>query len=131
MIIGPEIKVGDVFSRTDVNGNVWTAEVINRTDQFVDVKKISPYKRKVANSDESGSLGCWHWEDSEPEYERAMINETLIDMATGEKVKNIFGELVDEYKKFKTGEYIIILTEYDKWNKYYKKAYYLDKYKTI
>ena len=32
MMKAPEIKVGDVFTRTDRNGKIWTAEVINRTD---------------------------------------------------------------------------------------------------
>ena len=30
----PEVKIGDVFTRVDKNGNVWKAEVINRTELF-------------------------------------------------------------------------------------------------
>ena len=45
----PVIEVGDVFTRVDRNGKRWTAEVINRTEYFVDVKKIQPYKIKVGD----------------------------------------------------------------------------------
>ena len=116
----PEVKVGTIFTRVDKNGKVWTAEVIDRTEYFVDVKKTQPYQIKVANDDISGQLGCWHYEDAKPTYERAQINEVYHEEETDEVVKSIWGT---SYKKVKVKEnkYTIHLKEeYSKYNQYDK-----------
>ena len=79
------IEVGDVFTRIDRNGKVWKAEVINRTEYFVDVKKIQPYKRKVVDDcfTTSKYYGgqkhvrtqyLTHEEHAEPTFERCIIH---------------------------------------------------------
>ena len=127
MMKAPEIKVGDVFTRIDRNGKTWTAEVINRTDCFVDVKKTQPYQIRVLNNDESGKYGCCHYEDPAPTYERAMINEEKVQVETGKMIKGLFGDY-PETKYVGTGKYFIdIKEEYSK-SYEYDKSYVLTKY---
>ena len=121
MVIAPEVKIGDIFSRIDKNGNEWIAEVINRTDCFVDVKKYCPYKVKVANSDISGQFGCYHWEDSEPVTERSLINKEIIPIKTGKMARNIFGKEVEEVQYLSSGKCFIMLKDYKNDNPYYLK----------
>ena len=122
----PEIKVGDVFTRIDKNGRVWEAKVINRTEYFVDVEKITPYKIKVANDDMTACLGCWHWEDPKPTHERAEIHEEWIEIETGEFKETIWGKSPVR-KKVKTFNYHIYLKEnYSKYP-YFDKPYTISK----
>lgn len=117
----PEIKVGSIFKRIDKNGGVWTAEVIERTEYYVKVKKNSPYKIKVANNDFSGCLGCWHYEETPETYETAKINE-IFDYRTKETDRpSIWGGFEYETIKIKKNSYSIFIKEpYSKWNNYDK-----------
>lgn len=120
----PEIKIGDVFKRVDKNDRVWEAKVINRTEHFVDVEKTMPYKIKVANDDMTGCLGCWHWEDPEPAYERAEINEDWIEVETGEFKESIWGKSPVK-KRVKLPSYHIHLKETHSRYSHYDRTYTL------
>ena len=129
----PEIKVGDVFTRVDKNGKVWKAEVINRTEYFVDVKKTQPYQVRVCDEEpfrqkrfydgcnyikEVG--GVYHYEDAEPTFERAQINIDYEEYETGRMKKGLFGEYPETAKR-QTGKFFIaIKEEYSKSNQYDK-----------
>lgn len=108
MIIAPMIQVGDVFERIDKNLKIWTAEVINRTDYFVDVKKTNPY-----NGNQT--------------IERASIIVLYEDVKTGNVLKEngLYGEeLIEETKKVETNVYAINLVDNAKG---YDKLYKCDK----
>ena len=64
----PNIKIGDVFTRTDRNGKAWTATVIKRTEYFVDVEKRQPYKIWVHDGEKLDYV------DTEPTFERSAIH---------------------------------------------------------
>lgn len=127
----PEVKIGTIFTRVDKNGKVWTAEVVDRTEYFVDVKKIQPYKRKVVDDcytetkfyngkKHTKTYYLTHEEDAEPTYERAQINEMYHEEETDEVVESIWGT---SYKKIKVKEnrYTIHLKEeYSKYSQYDK-----------
>ena len=81
----PVIEVGDVFTRMDRNGKIWKAEVVNRTEYFVDVKKTQPYQIKVADEGIAGQCGCWHYEDAEPTTERCMLHRYYEEVEDGEE----------------------------------------------
>ena len=135
----PEIKIGDIFTRTDKNGNIWKAEVINRTEYFVDVKKTQPYQVRVCDEEpirqkrfyngcnhikEVG--GVYHYEDAEPTFERAQINIDYEEYETGRMKKGLFGEYPETAKR-QTGKFFIaIKEEYSKSNQY-DKIYFIKK----
>lgn len=123
----PNIKIGDVFVRIDKNGKEWTAEVIDRTDYYVDLKKIMPYKIKIANTDISGDFGCYHYEDAPITYERAIIHEVMKLCPTGRVVPSIWNEsgFADEKELRGTGEYFVEIKEPYTKSKKYDKRYYL------
>jgi len=119
----PDIKVGDVFTRIDKNGKVWKAEVINRTEYFVDVKKTQQYQIKVCDvepirqrrfynstwhSKDVG--GVFHYEDAEPTSERAQINIEYEEYETGEIEESIWGTYKKTAKR-PTGKYFIAIKE--------------------
>ena len=108
MVIAPKIQVGDVFERIDKNLKKWTAEVINRTDYFVDVKKTNPYNGNQTT-------------------ERASIIVLYEDVKTGNVLKEsgLYGEeLIEETKKVETNVYAINLVDNVKG---YDKLYKCDK----
>lgn len=117
------IEVGDVFTRVDKNGTVWKAEVINRTDCFVDVKKYHPYEVRF-------QVNEWKTEKRipEPTTERCMLHRVVDIVETG-NVKT-FGKLTyKETKQVPTNKYYIELKEdYSKSSKY-DKTYTLVKVK--
>ena len=129
----PEIKVGDVFTRIDKNGKVWKAEVINRTEYFVDVKKTQPYQVKVCDEEPirqkkfyNGAWhfkdvgGVFHYEDAEPTFERAEIIEEYIEEETGEIEESIWG-IHRKTRRVKTNNYFLKLKEeYSKHSQYDK-----------
>lgn len=125
----PIIEVGDVFTRVDKNGKVWTAKVINRTEYFVDVEKIQPYQIKVG--DEFG----WHYEDGESNktYERCEIHRHYIEEEDGyEERTDFFGKkyMTKKYKRVPTNKYWIECKEdYSKHSKY-DRTYELIKHET-
>ena len=122
----PVIEVGDIFTRVDRNGKIWKAEVINRTEYFVDVKKTQPYQVKVADEGERGQLGFWHYEDAEPTIERCQIRRVYEEVEDGEK-DSIWGK-IKKYKKVPTARYYIDCKEdYSKHWKY-DRSYELIKY---
>lgn len=43
----PEIKVGSIFDRFDMNGKRWIAEVVKRTEYYVNVEVKSPYEEGI------------------------------------------------------------------------------------
>lgn len=119
----PDIKVGDVFTRIDRNGTIWKAEVVNRTELFVDVKKYDPYERKF-------QTGFYEWEYEkkipEPTFERAQINIEYEEYETGRMKKGWFGEYPETAKR-PTGKYFIAIKEdYSKASQY-DKLYFIDK----
>lgn len=109
------IEVGDVFTRVDKNGKVWKAEVIARTEFYVDVKKYHPYEVRFQVSE-------WKTEKRipEPTTERCMLYQKHIEVETDEIVKSIWGE----YKKtirVPTNTYQIAVKEdYSKYPQYDK-----------
>lgn len=122
-----DVKVGDVFTRTDKNGKIWEAKVINRTEYFVDVEKTHPYQIKVANEDISGQFGCWHYEDAPKTYERCEIIPIKEYVCVGKrKSLSLFGgeHLVDDMQWIPTGDYAINVKEdfskYPQYDKTYK-----------
>ena len=119
------IQVGDIFTRTDRNGKVWKAEVINRTEYFVDVKKYTPYKVKIG--DEYG----WRWQEAPPTIERAELYRVYEPVENGtETIVDFFGNKIERPKieKVATAKYHIRLKEdYSKHSKY-DRDYYLIKY---
>ena len=101
-MIAPKIQVGDVFERIDKNLKTWTAEVVNRTDYFVDVLKTNPYNHTQST-------------------ERASIIILYEEVKTGNVLKEngLYGEeLIEETKKVETDVYAINLVDnvggYDK-----------------
>lgn len=119
----PEVKVGDVFTRTDKNGTVWRAEVINRTEYFVDVKKFHPYEVKF-------STGWYEWDYEkripEPTVERAQLYIERKTVPTGRMKKGFFKEY-PETEEVPTGRFFIgIKEDYGKHSQY-DKIYYLEK----
>ena len=126
----PVVEVGDVFTRVDKNGKVWKAEVINRTEYFVDVKKTQPYQIKVADEGERGQLGFWHYEDAEPTIERCMLHRHYEEVEAGEEeTRGLFGTYMKKiYEKVPTARYYIDCKEdYSKHWKY-DRPYELIKY---
>lgn len=136
----PVITIGDVFTRVDKNGKVWKAEIINRTEYFVDVKKTQPYQIKICDEEPirqkkfyNGAWhfkdvgGVFHYEDAEPTFERCMIHRYYEEVETDEVVK---GKLLDYNKRVKvpTAKYYIDCKEdYSKHWKY-DRPYELIKY---
>lgn len=134
-----DIKIGDVFTRVDRNGKVWKAEIINRTEYFVDVKKIQPYQIKVCDEapirQKKFYNGAWHfkdvggvfhYEDAEPTFERAQINIEYEEYETGEVEESIWGTYKKTAKR-PTGKYFIAIKEdYSKASQY-DKLYFIDK----
>lgn len=117
----PNVKIGSIFSRIDRNGKKWIAEVIDRTEYFVNVKKTQPYQIKVANDDISGQLGCWHYEDAPPTFERAQICEDWEEVETEEVDFDLYGDPVPVKKRVPSGKfYIKIKEEYSKFSNYDK-----------
>lgn len=126
----PIIEVGDVFTRVDKNGKIWKAEVINRTEYFVDVKKTQPYQIKVADEGERGQLGFWHWEDAEPTFERCMLHRHYEEVEDGEEeTRGLYGTYMKKkYKRVPTAKYYLdCKEEYSKHFKY-DRPYELVKY---
>ena len=127
----PNVKIGSVFSRIDRNGKKWIAEVINRTEYFVDVKKIQPYKRKIVDDfftttkyyggQKHTRTHCLtHEEDAEPTFERAQIIEEYTEIETGEIGENIWGKYAVK-KRVPSGKfYIKVKEEYSKFSNYDK-----------
>lgn len=121
----PLITVGDVFTRIDRNGKVWTAEVINRTEYFVDVKKNQPYQRKVGDE-----YGNWHYEDAPDTFERCMLHRFQTEIEDGtETYIDLYGNKVTKTKKKKiyTDEYWIDVKENFSRSWKYDKGYTLVK----
>ena len=119
----PDIKVGDVLTRIDKNGTVWKAEVVNRTELYVDVKKYHPYEVKFAT-------GFYEWEYEkkipEPTFERAQINTEYEEYETGKMIEGFFGDYPEKAKR-PTGKYFIAIKEdYSKYSQY-DKLYFIDK----
>lgn len=121
----PIIQIGNIFTRTDKNGKVWEAEVINRTEYFVDVKKTQPYKIKVG--DEFG----WHYEEAPVTIERAELYRVYEPIENGvEIITDLYRNKVERPKieRVPTNKYHIRLKEvYSKHDKY-DRDYYLIKY---
>lgn len=126
----PIIEVGDVFTRIDKNGKVWKAEVINRTEYFVDVKKTQPYQIKVANEGFAGQCGCWHYEDAPETFERCMLHRHYEEVEDGEEeAQGLYGAYMKKkYKKVPTARYYLDCKEV--YSKHYKydRPYELIKY---
>lgn len=136
-----DVKVGDVFTRTDKNGKVWEAKVINRTEYFVDVEKTSPYQIKVYDEEpiytkrfynggwhqKCINKGIFHYEDIQKTYERCEIIALTKLVCVGKK-KTLFGE-IDDYQDIPTGNYgINVKEEYSRYPQY-DKTYRLIKVK--
>lgn len=137
------IEVGDVFKRVDKNGKVWTAEVINRTEYFVDVKKTQPYQVRVCDEEpirqkrfyngcnhikEVG--GVYHYEDAEPTIERCMLHRKFEEVEDGEEeTRGLYGTYMKKkYRRVPTAKYYIDCKEdYSKHWKY-DRPYELTKY---
>lgn len=117
----PIIEIGDVFTRIDKNGKTWKAEVIDRTEYFVDVKKTQPYKIKVG--DEWG----WHYEEAEPTFERCMLYRHYEEVETDEIVKGLFGCYKKKIKSPTARYYINCKEDYSKHSEY-DRSYDLIKY---
>lgn len=121
----PVIEVGDIFKRVDKNGKVWTAEVVNRTEYFVDVKKTHPYKIKVADNEFS-----WHYEEAEPTFERCQIHRRYEEIEDGEtEADGIWGKYAKKlFKKVPTAYYWIDIKEDYSAHYRYDRTYVLKKY---
>ena len=119
----PQVNIGDIFTRIDKNGTVWKAEVVNRTEYFVDVKKYHPYKVKFATG-----YFDWEYEEKipEPTIERAQINIEYEDVETDEIVKSIFGEYKKKIRVPTSKFFIGIKEDYSKYPQY-DKIYFLNK----
>ena len=119
----PEIKVGDVFTRIDKNGTEWRAEVVSRTEYFVDVKKYHPYEIKF----QTGWYECeYEKRIPEPTIERTKINIEYEEYETGNMKKSIWGEYPEKAKR-QTGKFFIAIKEdYSKYPQY-DKLYFIDK----
>ena len=129
----PEIKIGTVFTRIDKNGKVWKAEVINRTEYFVDVKKTQPYQIKICDSEPIRQKkfynnewhfkdvgGLFHYEDAKPTFERAEIIEEYVEETTNEIEEDIWGTH-RKTRRVKTNNYFLKLKEeYSKYSQYDK-----------
>lgn len=128
----PNVKIGSVFSRIDRNGKKWIAEVVSRSEYFVDVKKIQPYKRRVVDDSfttskfyggakRKKSYYLSHEEDAEPTFERAQICEDWKEIDTGEIDFDLYGEPMPVKKRVPSGKfYIKIKEEYSKFSNYDK-----------
>ncbi len=121
----PVIEVGDIFKRVDKNGKVWTAEVINRTEYFVDVKKTQPYKIKVADNEFS-----WHYEEAEPTFERCQIHRHYEEIEDGKtEADGIWGKYAKKlFKRVPTAYYWIDIKEDYSAHYRYDRTYALKKY---
>ena len=124
----PIIEIGDIFTRIDRNGKIWKAEVINRTEYFVDVKKTQPYQIKVADDGERGQLGFWHYEDAPATFERCRLYRHYTQIEDGEK-DSLWGK-IKNYKEVATAIYYIdckeVYSKYYNWDKCYKLKKYGD-----
>ena len=127
----PVIQIGDIFTRIDKNGKVWKAEVINRTEYFVDVKKTQPYQIKVYDEEPikqrkfyNGEWhikyvdGVFHYEEAEPTIERCMIHRYYEEVESDEIVKSIWGEYKKRVKVPTAKYYIDCKEDYSKHWKY-------------
>ena len=136
----PIIEVGDVFTRVDRNGKTWTAEVINRTEYFVDVKKIQPYQVRICDEEPirqkkfyNGAWhfknvgGVFHYEDAEPTFERCMLHRHYEEVESDEDVKSIWGTYKKRIKVPTAKYYIDCKEDYTKHYKY-DRPYELVKY---
>ena len=137
----PIIEVGDVFTRIDKNGKVWKAEVINRTEYFVDVKKIQPYQIRICDEEPirqkkfyNGAWhfkdvgGVFHYEDAEPTFERCMLHRYYEEVETEEEVKTIWGGTYKKTVKVPTAKYYIDCKEDHTRHYKYDRPYELVKY---
>ena len=122
----PVIEVGDTFTRIDKNGKVWKAEVVRRTECFVDVKKTQPYQIKVL--DDNGFT--WHYEDAEPTFERCEIHRHYEEIEDGEtEADGIWGKYAKKlFKKVPTAFYWIAIKENYSAHSKYDRTYKLKKY---
>lgn len=121
----PIIEIGDIFTRIDKNGKTWKAEIINRTEYYVDVKKYMPYKAKVG--DEYG----YHYEDAPVTIERAMLYRVYEPVENGtEIITDFFGNKIERPKieRVPTARYHIQLKEDFTKHRKYDRDYYLIKY---
>lgn len=128
----PIIEVGDVFTRIDRNGKVWKAEVINRTEYFVDVKKTQPYQIKVADEGERGQLGFWHYEDAPETFERCMLHRHYEKVEDGEEETwGLYGLYKEKkYKNVPTDKYYLDCKEEYSAHSKYDRPYELVKHET-
>lgn len=126
----PVVEVGDIFTRVDKNGKIWKAEVINRTEYYVDVKKTQPHQIKVADEGERGQLGFWHYEDAEPTFERCMIHRIYEEIEDGvEPAQGIWGLYAKKlFKKVPTAKYVLNCREDYSAHAHYDRQYCLIKY---
>lgn len=122
----PAVEVGDVFTRIDRNGKVWTAEVLERTEKFVKVKKTQPYQVKVLDSGNGGKLGFWHYENPEPTIERCQLKRERKIVKTGKKKQTMWG-IFDEQIEVDDDKYSIYVYEENSKYPNYKKQYFLQK----
>ena len=123
----PIIEVGDVFTRIDKNGKVWKAEVIGRTELFVNVKKTQPYQVKVLDDGIGGDVGCYHYEYAEPIIERCQLKRKREFVKTGNKKHTIWGNDIDEEVEVDTDDYYILVKEEYSRFLCYKHQYFLHK----
>jgi len=115
------IKIGDVFSRIDKNGNEWIATVTKVTDYFVDVEKKRPYPIKCYD-DEKGV----YYKDA-ISHERAMVRYEEEEIITDEVVDSCFGKHFKTITR-ETGRVFIELVDNFSSNKYantYNKVFWL------
>lgn len=118
----PLITVGDVFTRIDRNRKVWTAEVINRTEYYVDVKKNQPYQIKVG--DEFG----WHYENAPDTFERCMLHRTKKEIENGTYYNPLLKCEMPKKEMIDTDEYWIDVKENFSKSWKYDKGYTLVKH---
>lgn len=136
----PVIKIGDIFTRVDKNGKVWKAEVINRTEYFVDIKKIQPYQVRVCDEEPikqkrfyNGEWhvkyvgGVFHYEEAEPTFERCMLHRKFEEIETEEIVNSIWGTYKKRVQVPTAKYYIDCKEDYSKHSKY-DRPYELVKY---
>ena len=57
------IVKGSIFTRTDMNGRVWEAKVVNRTPCFVDVDVVNPYNQEHNFCERCKIYQDFHWEE--------------------------------------------------------------------
>lgn len=122
----PAVEVGDVFTRIDRNGRAWTAEVLERTEKFVKVKKTQPYQIKVLDRGAGGRFGFWHYENPEPTIERCQLKRERKIVKTGKKKQTMWG-IFDEQIEVDDDRYSIYVYEENSKYPNYKKQYFLQK----